>query len=155
MVTKNPLVGREVPLPTYVVTIAPGALDRIGDIVRETAAAHRYAIITDDNVGPLYAPRVADALRVPKAATFTMPSGEAHKTRETWAHLTDELLAAGVQRLRLELVRESADETTRLYQAYVELAAGQISAADAVRTAAVHEQFGVTRGTMRTLTVLR
>jgi U32 family peptidase len=71
------------------------------------------------------------------------------------ATLVPELLAAGVQRLRLELVRESADETARLYEAYVQLAAGQISAADAVRTAAVHEQFGVTRGTMRTLTVLR
>ena len=98
MVTQARLMGREVPLPTYNVTIAPGALDRIGEIVRESAAAHRYAIITDANVGPLYAPRVADALRVPAAATFTMPSGEAHKTRETWARLTDELLAAGFGR---------------------------------------------------------
>ena len=30
-----------------------------------------------------------------------------------------------------------------------------IGAAEVVRRAAVHEQFGVTRGTMRTLTVLR
>ncbi|MEO8846607.1 MAG: DUF3656 domain-containing protein [Kofleriaceae bacterium] len=71
------------------------------------------------------------------------------------AALVPDLLAAGVRRLRLELVRESAAETARLYDAYVRLAAGQLSAAEAVRTAAVHEQFGVTRGTMRTLTVLR
>ena len=71
------------------------------------------------------------------------------------ATLVPELLASGVRRLRLELVRESAAETARLYDAYVRLAAGQISATDAVRAAAVHEQFGVTRGTMRTLTVLR
>lgn len=90
--------GREVTLPGYVVTIGPGALDRIGEIVRVSAAAHRYAIITDEHVGPLYAPRVSAALRMPGAATFTMPAGEAHKTRETWAQLTDELLAAGFGR---------------------------------------------------------
>ncbi|MEO6773523.1 MAG: DUF3656 domain-containing protein [Kofleriaceae bacterium] len=71
------------------------------------------------------------------------------------AALVPDLLAAGVRRLRVELVRESAVETARVYDAYVRLAAGQISAGEAVRTAAVHEQFGVTRGTMRTLTVLR
>jgi 3-dehydroquinate synthase len=98
MVTTGQSLGREVSLPGYVVTIAAGALDRIGEIVRGSAPAHRYAIITDDNVGPLYAPRVAAALRVADSATFTMPSGEAHKTRETWARLTDELLAAGFAR---------------------------------------------------------
>jgi len=71
------------------------------------------------------------------------------------ASLVPDLIAAGVRRLRIELVRESAAETARVYDAYVRLAAGQLTAADAVRTAAVHEQFGVTRGTMRTLTVLR
>jgi putative protease len=71
------------------------------------------------------------------------------------ASLVPDLLTAGVTRLRIELVRESAAETARVYDAYVRLAAGQLSATDAVRTAAVHEQFGVTRGTMRTLTVLR
>ena len=71
------------------------------------------------------------------------------------ASLVPDLIAAGVRRLRIELVRESAAETARVYDAYGRLAAGQLSAAEAVRTAAVHEQFGVTRGTMRTLTVLR
>jgi 3-dehydroquinate synthase len=89
---------REVNLPTYTVTIAPGALDRIGELVRISAAAHRYAIITDANVGPLYAPRVASALRIPASSTFTIPAGEAHKTRENWARLTDEMLAAGFGR---------------------------------------------------------
>jgi 3-dehydroquinate synthase len=81
-----------------VVTIAAGALDRIGEIVRGSAAAHRYAVITDDNVAPLYAARVASALRLPDSSTFVMPSGEAHKTRDTWARLTDDLLAAGYGR---------------------------------------------------------
>ena len=71
------------------------------------------------------------------------------------ASLVPELLARGVRRLRVELVRETADEARRLYLAYAQLAAGAITPADVVRVAAVHEQFGVTRGTMRTLTVLR
>jgi putative protease len=71
------------------------------------------------------------------------------------ATLVPELLARGVNRFRVELVRESADEARRVYTAYAQLVAGAIAPADVVRVAAVHEQFGVTRGTMRTLTVLR
>ncbi|HEU4613580.1 MAG TPA: hypothetical protein VFS15_15920, partial [Kofleriaceae bacterium] len=71
------------------------------------------------------------------------------------ASIVPELLVRGVQRFRLELVRETADEARRLYLAYADLVAGRTTAAEVVRTAAVHEQFGVTRGTMRTLTVLR
>jgi len=70
------------------------------------------------------------------------------------AALVPELLAAGVQRFRVELVRESAAEARRLYEAYARLVAGAISPSEVVRIAAAHEQFGVTRGTMRTLTVL-
>jgi putative protease len=71
------------------------------------------------------------------------------------AGLVPELLARGVRRFRIELVRERADEAARLYAAYAKLVAGTASPGDVVRAAAVHEQFGVTRGTMRTLTVLR
>ena len=70
------------------------------------------------------------------------------------ASLVPELLAAGVRRLRVELVRESADETARLWRAYVALAAGELTPDAVVRAARVHEQFGVTRGTMRTLPVV-
>jgi putative protease len=71
------------------------------------------------------------------------------------ASLVPELLVRGVRRFRVELVRESAEETARVYTAYVQLANGQLAPRDVVRRAAVHEQFGVARGTMRTLTVLR
>jgi putative protease len=71
------------------------------------------------------------------------------------ASLVPDLVAAGVTRFRVELVRESGDEAARLHGAYTQLVAGTIAPAEAVRRAAVHEQFGVTRGTMRTLTVLR
>lgn len=71
------------------------------------------------------------------------------------ASLVPELLTRGVRRFRVELVRETAEEAKRLYAAYAQLVAGQIAPSEVVRAAAVHEQFGVTRGTMRTLTVLR
>jgi putative protease len=71
------------------------------------------------------------------------------------ASLVPDLLARGVRRFRVELVRESAEEAARVYTAYAQLAAGRLAPRDVVRRAAVHEQFGVTRGTMRTLTVLR
>jgi putative protease len=71
------------------------------------------------------------------------------------ASLVPDLLARGVRRLRVELVRESAEEAARVFTAYTQLIAGQLAPRDVVRRAAVHEQFGVTRGTMRTLTVLR
>lgn len=89
---------RQVALPDYRVTIASGALDRIGDIVRDTAPAHRYAIITDANVGAIYGARVRDAIGAARVTVLRIPAGEAHKTRETWARLTDELLAAGFGR---------------------------------------------------------
>ena len=71
------------------------------------------------------------------------------------ASLVPELLARGVRRFRVELVRESGEEAARVFTAYAQLAQGQLSPRDVVRRTAVHEQFGVTRGTMRTLTVLR
>ena len=70
------------------------------------------------------------------------------------AGLVPELLVRGVRRFRVELVRETAAEAARIYAAYRRLAAGEIAPAEVVRLAAAHEQFGVTRGTMRTLTVL-
>jgi putative protease len=71
------------------------------------------------------------------------------------ASLVPALLTHGVRRFRVELVRESAEEAARVFTAYTQLAAGQLAPRDVVRRAAVHEQFGITRGTMRTLTVLR
>ena len=65
------------------------------------------------------------------------------------ATLVPRLLAAGVRRLRVELVRESAAETTRVLTAYRDLVAGTLTPAQALARAGTHEQFGLTRGTMR------
>jgi putative protease len=67
------------------------------------------------------------------------------------AALVPRLLDRGVRRFRVELVRESADETRRILTAYADLVSGRIGSRDAVRRAGAHEQFGVTRGTMRVI----
>jgi 3-dehydroquinate synthase len=89
---------RDVILPTYRVTIAAGVLDRAGDLVRDVASAHRYAVITDSNVGPAYSARLRSALGDSRTEVLTIPAGEAHKTRESWARLTDDLLTASFGR---------------------------------------------------------
>ena len=90
--------AREIALATYRVVVAPGMLARAADIVRATAHAHRYAIITDSNVGPLYAQTLRTALDESRTLVYTIQAGEAFKTRETWAAVTDELLNAGFGR---------------------------------------------------------
>ena len=68
--------------------------------VGRAAPSGRCALISDETVGALWAPRVAASLAEEGidvvAASF--PPGEANKTRETWAALTDVLLSAGLGR---------------------------------------------------------
>ncbi|HWE41336.1 MAG TPA: 3-dehydroquinate synthase, partial [Gemmatimonadaceae bacterium] len=79
-----------------------GALEDAGAIIARAAPAHHYAVVSDPNVAPLYAERVRASLAGadPAAAMslLLVPPGEEHKTRELWAHLTDELLAGGAGR---------------------------------------------------------
>jgi U32 family peptidase len=67
------------------------------------------------------------------------------------ASLVPELRQRGVRRFRVEFVREGREDSARVLAAYRALLAGELAPAEAVRRAGVHEQFGVTRGTMRVL----
>lgn len=69
------------------------------------------------------------------------------------AFLVPRLLERGVNRFRVEFVRETREETERVLQAYRDLLQGRLAPADLVRAVGVHEQFGVTRGTMKVLSV--
>jgi 3-dehydroquinate synthase len=89
---------REIDLATYRVTVEAGAIDRAGKITSRVAPAHRYAVITDSNVGPLHAARLRASYDDAQTFLFTIPAGEAHKTRDTWVKLTDELLSTGFGR---------------------------------------------------------
>lgn len=70
------------------------------------------------------------------------------------ASMVPSLLAQGVRRFRVELVRESGAIAGQVLSAYRELVAGRAAAAEVLREVGAHEQFGVTRGTMRVLNVL-
>ncbi len=82
----------------YPVTVAPDALERVAAIAAETTSAHRFAIITDETVRGLYASGVAALFAQGDVPVLTVPPGEMHKTRDSWARLTDQLLGLGYGR---------------------------------------------------------
>ena len=67
------------------------------------------------------------------------------------ASVAPTLLARGVRRFRVEFVRESQAEALAVLQAWQGLLAGTLQPAELLSKIAVHEQFGVTAGTMRAL----
>lgn len=70
-------------------------MDELPRLARDRAPAHRYAVVADETVAALYGGRVCERLRAAglDAELFTFPPGERSKTRETWARLTDAMLA--------------------------------------------------------------
>ena len=76
----------------YQIVIASGGLQSLPELVRGAGEAHRVALVTDSNVGPRHAGRVAQLLGLAGDSVITIPAGEQHKTRDTWARVTDELL---------------------------------------------------------------
>lgn len=67
------------------------------------------------------------------------------------AFLMPELVEAGLERFRVEFVRESKDEALTVLGCYQALLAGDMDHEELVRKVGVHEQFGVTKGTMQLL----
>jgi 3-dehydroquinate synthase len=70
-----------------------GMLDRLPETVARAGPSHRVAVISDENVARHYGARVAKAVGIKAKDVLTIPAGEEHKTRESWARLTDDLLA--------------------------------------------------------------
>lgn len=94
-----PAIGVEVGFAggSYEVLIGSGLLGGIPALLAERAPVHRYAVISDDNVAPLYGASVCDALVASgvDARLYSFPAGEACKTRENWSMLTDAMLDDG------------------------------------------------------------
>src|SRR5688500_3808123 len=86
----------------YPFVVDSGALDRLTALVHDHARAHRYAVVTDENVAPHYLGAVRDALATLAGRDgvheVVIPPGERYKTREQWASITDSLLALGCGR---------------------------------------------------------
>src|SRR4051812_27971748 len=83
----------------YRVTVAAGLRHRFARAITEAAAAHHYAIVSDAAVVSLYGEPLALALAAHAPVSLhVVPSGEEHKTRDTWARVTDGMLDAGCGR---------------------------------------------------------
>ena len=82
----------------YDIKVEHGSLAKAGEFVREAAPAHRYAIITDSHVGPLYGSVAGESLGVDPRDILVIPAGETNKTRGSWGWLTDQLIERGFGR---------------------------------------------------------
>ncbi|MGZ6144005.1 MAG: U32 family peptidase, partial [Myxococcales bacterium] len=63
-----------------------------------------------------------------------------------------QLLAAGVRRFRVELVRESAEETRHVLRAYADLLSGRKSGKQVIAEVGALEKYGVSAGTLVVVT---
>ncbi len=92
--------GGGAPAGGYEILIGAGLLSSVPAIISRSAPAFRYAVITDHQVAELYALRLARGLHAAghKVETFAFPAGEAQKTRETWAEISDAMLETGIGR---------------------------------------------------------
>ena len=84
----------------YDVHFGFGVLAGLASLLEAHANAHHYAIISDTNVVRLHAEPLHHQLSGAgiSATVFPFEAGEANKTRETWADVTDRMLAAGIGR---------------------------------------------------------
>jgi putative protease len=69
-------------------------------------------------------------------------------TPQTAAEFIPDMKSLGIHHFRIELLRESADETTRLLNHYTRLLTGIESPKETLRSLRVLNQLGVTRGTL-------
>lgn len=88
------------PASGYDVIVEAGALAALGPRLSSLLPAHRYAVVSDSNVAPLWGTVLLASLEEGGlgADLFTFAAGESNKTRETWAALSDQLLERGVGR---------------------------------------------------------
>ena len=85
---------------SYDVHVANGALETIGYLCSSVRLEGKAAIITDTNVGPLYAERVRQSLEDSgyTVSLHSFPAGEAHKNLNTIETIVNAMVAAGHDR---------------------------------------------------------
>lgn len=85
---------------SYDIAIGPGLIDGAGRLLAERLGERRAVIITDTNVGPLYADRLDAALRQEghQTRTITVAAGEASKSYAQLEALLEDLIDGGLER---------------------------------------------------------
>jgi 3-dehydroquinate synthase len=82
---------------SYEISIGRGLLAELPALVAARCSADRYAVITDSHVAKLYGETLVARCRdaALQVEMLEFPAGEWNKTRDTWALLSDRLLATG------------------------------------------------------------
>src|SRR6266581_8979497 len=85
---------------SYDIVIGRGLLADLPAFVKAACPASRYVVITDSHVAKLYGEQVMARFQDAKlhVELLEFPAGEWNKTRETWALLSDRMLAAQIGR---------------------------------------------------------
>jgi len=87
------VVDVDLPGRAYAIQIGSGTLAQLGPRLRQRSTARLATVITDANVGPLYAARVEASLGAADfdATTLSVPAGEGSKSLQQAADLYDRL----------------------------------------------------------------
>jgi 3-dehydroquinate synthase len=97
-------MAERIPVPlsrnSYEIIVGGGILDRTGEFVREILPPGKCALITDENIAPLYAEAVTRSLRKAGFApvALTIPPGEKSKSLSVVETLCDGMIAAALDR---------------------------------------------------------
>jgi len=85
---------------SYSIQIAPGMLDAVGPGCASLGLGRGCVVLTDSNVGPLYADRVLTSLRKAGFDPFllTIPAGERSKNLSQVRRLLEQMAEAGLER---------------------------------------------------------
>jgi 3-dehydroquinate synthase len=81
---------------SYDIAVGPGLLAELPALLKRHCPAAAYAVISDSHVAKLHGESLTRQLSAVGGPIelFTFPAGEWNKTRETWASLSDRMLAA-------------------------------------------------------------
>lgn len=92
-----------IPEREYDIYIAGGLIENSGELIQEVYAGQKVAIVTDSNVGPLYAEKLTDSLNGAGFETkvITVQAGEESKSIQVLARLYAEMLDFGITRTDL------------------------------------------------------
>ena len=90
----------EVPGARYDILVGPGLLASAGERIAAVCRSKKAAVVTDSNVGPRYAPALAESLRRAgiEPTVSTLPAGEGHKTLSDLLPVYDVVLGARIDR---------------------------------------------------------
>ncbi len=100
----DPAPARNVPVNlgprSYTVRVGSGLLGRMGAELPGKLSGIKVAVVTDSNVGRLYADKVLNSLRSAgkEPVLITVPAGEKSKSLGTMQDVLDEMVRAGLDR---------------------------------------------------------